>query len=462
MARASALVVLLLLAKPAAAELPPLPLLPFESYPAEARGDLERAYRAASAQSDDAATVAAFARLLHAWEQWEAAHAAYARAQALAPRAFDWHYLDGVVLQRLARHGEAAARLQAALAIAPAYLPARVRRAEALYEAGRLDESRALCEALLLEPAVKPHAHFGLGRVAAAEGRHEAAGAHFEQALALFPEWGAAHYALALSLRALGRREEAQRALASHARHGAVWPGVPDRLLEAVTALRDDADAALRRGQRRAAAGDVNGAIAEYEAALVRDPSLGLAHANLLKLYGQSGDFAKAEAHYHAAVAGGADLADTHYDYGVLQGLQQQWEKAAVAYARALEKDPRHVETLNNLGQIHERRREFEKALEAYRQAVAAQPTHRLARFNLGRMLVALGRPAEAVPEFARLVPPRDADAPRYLFALAVAHVRAGQRAEGLKWANQAKRLAAEYGQHELVAAIERDLASLR
>ena len=46
-------------------------------------------------------------RALHAWEQWGAAHEAYARAAAIAPRAFEWRYLDAVVLQRLARHADA-------------------------------------------------------------------------------------------------------------------------------------------------------------------------------------------------------------------------------------------------------------------------------------------------------------------------------------------------------------------
>ena len=77
-------------------------------------------------------------------------------------------------------------------------------------------------------------------------------------------------------------------------------------------------------------------------------------------------------------------------------------------------------------------------------------------------MLIALGRPQEAVTELEKLVEPRDAEAPRYLFALAVAHVRAGRKDEGIKWATDAKHLAVQFGQHDLAAAIDRDLASLR
>jgi tetratricopeptide (TPR) repeat protein len=426
------------------------------------REDVRRAYGEATARPTDAEAVGALARLLHAWEQWDAAHGAYARAQALGPRGFDWHYLDAVVLQRLARHAEAAARLEAALAVRPDYLPARIKLAEALFEGGRLQESRTLYDQLIKEPAAEPAAHFGLGRIDAALGQHDAAVSHLQQATALFPEWGAAYYSLALSLRALGRRGEAQQALERHARHGTAWPGVPDRALDGVLALRDDAGAKLRRGQRLADAGDLEGAIAEYEAALGRDPSMALAHANLVKLYGRTKHWDKAEAHYRAAIALGSDLADTHYDYGVLLGLQERWDLAADAYERAVGVNPLHAEALNNLGQIHERRRQLDQALALYRRAVASQPTFRLARFNVGRMLVAVGQPAEAISEFERLVTPRDAEAPRYLFALAVAHVRAGHRDEGLKWAADAKLLATEYGQDDLAAAIERELSSLK
>ena len=63
------------------------------------------------------------------------------RAQAIAPATFEWHYLDAVVLQRLARPKDAAAQLQAALAGRPDYLPARVKLAESLLDAGDLERA---------------------------------------------------------------------------------------------------------------------------------------------------------------------------------------------------------------------------------------------------------------------------------------------------------------------------------
>src|SRR3954466_4758634 len=133
------LVISLTLAAQSAA--PPLPALALDAYPPVAREAIARAHRDARAQPGDAARAGALGRVLQAWEQWEAAHQAYARAQALAPRAFDWQYLDAVVLQRLARREAAAGRLQAALAITPDYPAARVKLAEALLDGNRLADA---------------------------------------------------------------------------------------------------------------------------------------------------------------------------------------------------------------------------------------------------------------------------------------------------------------------------------
>jgi tetratricopeptide (TPR) repeat protein len=440
---------------------PPLPTLSLDSYPPAARDAIARAHREAAAHATDAVQAGTLGRVLQAWEQWDAAHQSYVRAQAIAPATFDWHYLDAVVLQRLARPKDAAAQLQAAAAARPDYLPARVKLAESLFDAGDLDGSQRLFSALT-DPDCAPAVAFGLGRIAAAQGRHAAAVEDFKRAIALVPEFGAAHYALALSYRALGRRDEAQAALEQHGRFGARWPAVADPVLASVAALRSDPGALLQRAVKLADAGDVDAAIAAHEAALAIDPSLAQAHANLIALYGRQRGFAKAEQHYRAVVALGVNVADAHYDYGVLLGLQERWDEAADAYRRALALNPLHAESHNNLGQILERTRQFEAAVLEYRGALQSRPTFRLARFNLGRMLIALGRPEEAVAELQKLTEPRDAEAPRYLFALSTAYVRAGQKSEGLKWAVQARDLALKFGDTALAAAIDRDMAMIR
>jgi len=440
---------------------PPLPTLALDAYPPAARDAIARAHRDAAAHAGDPQRVGALGRVLQAWEQWDAAHQAYTRAQALAPRTFEWPYLDAVVLQRRARPAEAAVQLEAALAASPDYLPARMKLAESRLDEGNLEESRRLFSGLT-DPDCAPAVAFGLGRIAAAQGQHEKAVEYLERAVKLFPEFGAAHYALARSYLALGRRGDAQAALERHARFGARWPAVPDPVLAAVATLRDDPGALLQRGIKLADAGDVDAAIAAHEAALAIDPSMAQAHANLISLYGRQRNFTRAEEHYRAVVALGVNVADAHYDYGVMLGLQERWDEAAEAYRRALAMNPLHAEAHNNLGQILERKRQIDAALAEYRDAVQSQPTLRIARFNVGRMLIALGHADEAIVELRQLTEPRDADAPRYLFALSTAYVRAGQKAEGLKWATEARDLALRFGDTDLAAAIDRDLARIR
>jgi Flp pilus assembly protein TadD len=142
--------------------------------------------------------------------------------------------------------------------------------------------------------------------------------------------------------------------------------------------------------------------------------------------------------------------------------MQEKWEPAADAYRKAIALNPQHARAHNNLGQILERQRQIDAAAAEYRLGIESQPTLRIARFNLGRMLVAQSRLDDAISELQKLAEPRDSEAPRYIFALAAAHIRAGHRTEGLSLAEDARQLALQFGQAELAATIERDVARIR
>jgi tetratricopeptide (TPR) repeat protein len=441
---------------------PPLPNVALETFPPAAREAVSRLSREAAARPADAHAAGSLGRILHAWEQFESAHQAYERAAALAPTEFEWNYLDALVLQRLARLDAATGALRRALAARPDYLPARLRLAEVLLDAGDLQESERLFAPLTRIPATEPAAETGLGRISASRAQYEDAIGHFERAVALFPELGAAHYALARAYRAVGRIADAERAAAAHARYGARWPRLDDPVLASVSSLREDARAALARGVTLAESGDVKGAVAAHEAALAKDPSFTQAHANLVGLYGRLREWQKAEEHYNAAAGRGWDDAEVYYDYGIVLGMQEKWEAAAEAYRKALAANPLHVPARNNLGQILERARDFSGAANEYRQAVEARPTFRLARFNLGRMLLVGGDADGAIVEFEKLRQPVDAETPRYLFALSTALVRAGRIADGRRTGVEAQRLATEFGQPELARAIAGELSKLK
>ncbi len=443
-------------------ETPPLPTIALESFPPDARAALGAALAAAQSRPADPLAAGGLGTALQAWEQWDGAHAAYQRAQAQAPAVADWWHLDGLVLQRLVRHAEAAECFARAVAASPGLLAARARHAEALFDAGLFEASARAYDALAAYPAAAPVAALGQGRLAAQAGRHADAVAAFERAIALFPEFGAAYYGLAQSLRAIGRRDEARAALEQHRVHGTRWPAIDDPLAARVALVRDDPRGHLFRGLRLAELGDLPGAIAAHEDALVRNPSLAQAHANLISLYGRTEQWAQAEAHYKAVVAIGYNVDEAHYNFGVLLGLQRRWPEAETAFRAAIAANPLHAMARNNLGQILEGDRKLPEAEQQYRLAVDADPQLRLARYNLGRMLLATRQVEAAAAQFEQLRNPLDAESPRYLYGLAVATIQAGRREQGLQLARQARQLAGQFGQPELAAAIDRDLARLK
>jgi tetratricopeptide (TPR) repeat protein len=444
----------LLVARPAA-QTPALPRLPLSAYATETRDAVEPMLRAAAARPTDASAAGALGRTLQAWQQWHAAHEAFRRAQTLEPGAFDWFYLDGLVLQRLARHAEAAEDFRRALAVTPDYLPAQVKYAESLLKSGDLTESERVFDALLEDPLAETFARFGLGRIAATQGSHDAAVTHLQRAVALFPEWGEAHYALAMSYQALRRREEATTALALHGRFGNTVPVLDDPVLAGTAAVRDDAAASLERGIRLKQTGDLEGAIAAHEAAVVRNPGYAQAHANLISLYTEVRNWAQVEEHYQAVVSLGFGLAGANLDYGHAQELQGRWPQAEAAYRRAIAINPEHTGAHIRLGRALERQKNLEAAAAEFRLAVASRPTDRVARYDLGRMLMALGRPREAISEFERTLEPRDEMTPQCLLGLAVALALAGQPQEAARRFDDAKGLAIKYEQTDVVRTID-------
>jgi tetratricopeptide (TPR) repeat protein len=437
----------------------PLPQLTLDAFPPVSREPIARALAEARAHPQDAAATARVGMLLHAWEQWEAAAAVYAHVRRLERR-FEWLYLAGVVEERLAHHQEAAALFRDALTLSPAAIPARLKLADALLESGALEEAEQAFGALAGEPSAEPHAKYGLGRIHMARGQQKDAVAAFDEAVRLYPEFGAAWYSRGLALRSLGRLDDARASLARAREFGTRWPGVPDRVLMQVRALRDDATAHLARGLALDRDGDLAGAIREHEAAIAADPALAQAHVNLIALYGRQQQWTRADAAYREALRLGYGGAETHYNHGVALVLQGRDADAAVAFERAVAANPLHAGAWNNLGALSERAGRLDEALARYRQAVDAAPADASFRYNLGRMLIANGRAADAVAQFEVLAR-ADAPDPRHVYGLATALVLSGNVPGGRTYALRARALAASQGQTEMVAAIDRDLARL-
>jgi tetratricopeptide (TPR) repeat protein len=437
-----------------------LPSIAVESYPPVSRQPIAAALAEAQAHPNDAARLGHLAMVLHAWEQYETASALYARARGLERR-YDWFYLGGLAETRLAHHAVAVRLLGEAVRLAPDAVPARLALADALFESGNVADAKREYASLTTGPGA-PHAHYGLGRSLAAQGDQQAALREIEAAVRLFPDFGAAWYAEGMVLRGLGQTDEARKALERSKQLGPAWPAVEDPILARMRGLREDAGPRVKRGLSLQKQGDVAGAIVEYEAAVIADPRLVSAHVNLIALYGRQGNWEKAESHYRALAPIGPVPAEAHYNFGICLAAQGKSTEAADLFRTALAVNPGHAGAHSSLGQLAELEGRVDEAEASYRRAAAASPNDPQIRFNVGRMLIARGKFIDAIAE---LDPMKSIDHPesaRFLFALATAHVLAGHRDEGQRYAIQARDLAVERGQSELANAIERDLAKLK
>ena len=371
----------------------PLPTIPVEAYPAAARDDIEAAYRRALTDPDDAEAVGALAMLLQAWDQFEMAAAVYARAQQLAPDALDWWYLGGLTAHRQSLRTDAVRQFKRAAALSPDTPLVSLRLADSHLAAGDLEEARSRYRVLLNAPDCAPAAWYGLGRIFLMEKADGEARTAFEKALALYPDFGAAHYAMAQLQRRAGDAEGARRSLTRQQQCLACWPMPPDPWREKVEMLRDDAAVLLTRGVSSASAGTAAAnaeAIRLHEGALRQQSTRGQAHVNLIELYGRTGNAAAAQLHYRAALAEPGYAADAHRAYAVVLLSLQQGDEALALFKQAVALAPGDAGAYQGMGMAFEMRNQLPEAAEAFRASLRAAPSTRAARVGLARVLMRL------------------------------------------------------------------------
>jgi superkiller protein 3 len=441
--------------------LPALPEISPESFAAEIRPRVIEALEAVKAAPESAQANADFGMLLHAHQQYQTAEIFYQRTRILEPDSFRWLYYLGVVQSGQGNYEQAAETLRAARQIDSQFPPARLRLAEALRSARQLEESREIYEALVREQPANAEAHYGLGRALAEQRQPAEAVTHLMRACELVPNFGAAHYALALAYRDLGEAAKSKQHLAIYEEHKTGSPPVDDPLMAAVNDLKTGASVHLRQGIQLDAAGDLEQSIAAHERAVEADPELLQAHINLVALYGRQGQVDKAEQHYRDALEINPNQAELHYNFGVLAVESGRPERAAEAFRKALEINPNYAEAHTNLGQMLEKQGRIDDALSHYRSALANKPNFRLARYHLGRMLLAKGRNQEAIEAFENTLGVEDEHTPLCLYGLMAAHARAGEYQKASEYAREARRRAQQFGHAALVGQIDSDLRKL-
>ncbi|MHB1514318.1 MAG: tetratricopeptide repeat protein [Acidiferrobacteraceae bacterium] len=264
---------------------------------------------------------------------------------------------------------------------------ALLERAEALLEAGRLTDARALYTEICQQDGGHAEAWLMLGALQGELGAAGEALRCFEQAITLRPDYAEAHLSSAAVLQAQGKLEEAyegcRRAVAADAGYVEAWA----MLGGLCTALgkREEAETAFRKARD-----------------LRPNEVLWYAHLGVTQL--QNGRYPGAVATLQRAVQLKPDLAEAHSNLGLALFNMGRTTDAVRSCREAVRLQPGLANAHSNLGLALCQLGDFAGAVTSAEQAIRLQPQMDAAHNNLGIALQGLGRINEALAQFERAV----------------------------------------------------------
>ena len=396
--------------------------------------------------------------ILHAHQRYELSEPLYIRAQILEPNSFRWAYYLGIIRAPLGKLDEAEISLRQAVDLKSNYLPAQMALAETLQKLRKLGESRQVYEQILKKYPQSASAYAGLGRVCWEEGKVSEAIKNYQKACDLFPEFGAAHYALGLAHRNLKNEEKTQEHFSKFQRYSSREPLAEDPFLDAIQSLQSKVSYYLKQAISLRDQGQFREAIVVLEEALKLDQNHPVLHGNLSSLYIAVKETSKAERHYRAAVEIDPGMYKTHYNFAVFLQMSGRAMEAMEVFRKGLEVNPFHSLSHNNLGYLLAAQGKSEEAKTHFLLAIQYEPNFQLPHFNLGLLMMSQGQPKEAIRYLQEALIIEDEN---ILYALAVAYAQTGDYKKARKYILQAKTKVAEPGKESLAKAIEDFLEQL-
>ena len=152
-------------------------------------------------------------------------------------------------------------------------------------------------------------------------------------------------------------------------------------------------DALLRKGQ-------VNEAIAHFQAALQINPNFVAAHNNLGNALFQQGEVDEAIVHFQTALQIKPDTAEIHNNLGNALLQKDSVDEAMVHFQTALQIKPNFAEAHYNLGIALIKKRSMDEAIIHLQTALQINPSFAEARNNLGLALFRKGAVNEAIVQY--------------------------------------------------------------
>ena len=172
--------------------------------------------------------------------------------------------------------------------------------------------------------------------------------------------------------------------------------------------------------------------------ALELDPELAEAHARLADIYQQLFRWGDAEGEYKRALQLKPNDAATHLAFALWLACQGRTEEAVAWSRRARELDPLGTSG-SSIGHILLYARHYEEATHELRSVLGLQPDNAEALWYLGGVLLAQGRPEEAIPVLEKALSVSDRS-PVIVGFLVRAYASAGRRADAFRLLAELKR----------------------
>jgi tetratricopeptide (TPR) repeat protein len=160
--------------------------------------------------------------------------------------------------------------------------------------------------------------------------------------------------------------------------------------------------ASYNRALSRFRAGDLQGAIQDFDNAIAIYPKNSMAFNNRGLVLYETHDLEGAVRDYKRAIELDFRNFLAHNNLGIVHFDVQEYREAVSEYTRAIQINPHVAITFNNRGNSLLALGDFEAAISDYTNAIGVDPNLLIAYWNRGRALIRQGREAEAAMDFAQ------------------------------------------------------------
>lgn len=164
----------------------------------------------------------------------------------------------------------------------------------------------------------------------------------------------------------------------------------------------DNANLLCKRGMVFLSRGLMEDAAKDFEAALAKDPSLGLAHQGMGEVLFKKRKYAEAKQQFQQAVNGDPNLWMSLNFMGLIEDYELRPETAVEYYKSAIAIKPNEASLYNNLGVSYSMTGQSEEAVDAFSRGLRIAPKDPKIGNNMGMVLCKLGRYAEALEAFEK------------------------------------------------------------